>query len=317
MNARDPNDIGNSRPLDRPASTKRRKLKGGGPRPMALEQRIVFDGAGVDGAVAATLLADRAALDAASARDVGSDTTQSTAPAAYAAVSPAPTFAASPREIAFIDKRVPDWQKIIDGLNPAIDVILVDGNEDGLGKMLDAVRNGGDSYSAVHIFSHGSSGSLQVGSSILDTGAIDTEHERLTLLGERLSADADILLYGCDVAADASGVAFIGKLARATGADVAASSDLTGTASKGGDWTLEQQTGHIETAVGLSVEAQGSYTDILADNTAPSFRGTAGDGVVTTSLGPAAALGKIVVVQADGKILVAGESTAPNLDGFF
>ena len=46
--------------------------------------------------------------------------------------------------------------------------------------------------------------------------------------GDALSADADVLLYGCDVAASADGPALVGGLAQLTGADVAASDDHRG-----------------------------------------------------------------------------------------
>ena len=59
---------------------------------------------------------------------------------------------------------------------------------------------------------------------------------------QRLAAGADLLLYGCDVAADALGQQMTGTLAALTGADVAASTDLTGAASRGGNWVLEYRT---------------------------------------------------------------------------
>ncbi len=58
--------------------------------------------------------------------------------------------------------------------------------------------------------------------------------------------NGDLLLYRCDVAAGGAGHAFIDDLATATGADVAASTDLTGGASLGGDWVLEAKSGVVE-----------------------------------------------------------------------
>ena len=58
---------------------------------------------------------------------------------------------------------------------------------------------------------------------------------------------ADILIYGCDVAAGSKGQAFVTALAAATGADIAASTNSTGAISRGGDWVLESTTGAIET----------------------------------------------------------------------
>ena len=42
-----------------------------------------------------------------------------------------------------------------------------------------------------------------------------------------------------------------------TGADVAASDDLTGSAARGGDWLLEQHTGQIEAAVAADARRNG------------------------------------------------------------
>ena len=76
-----------------------------------------------------------------------------------------------------------------------------------------------------------------------------------------LTDDADILFYGCDLAGNAEGQEFISSISAITGADVAASDDLTGAEEKGGDWDLEQHVGEIETAA-LSATA---FEGILAD----------------------------------------------------
>lgn len=62
-----------------------------------------------------------------------------------------------------------------------------------------------------------------------------------------MTGSADLLLYGCDIAAGDGGRQFIAQLARATGADVAASLDDTGTARLAGNWLLEAAAGAIET----------------------------------------------------------------------
>ena len=61
-------------------------------------------------------------------------------------------------------------------------------------------------------------------------------------------------------------------LADLTGADVAASVDLTGDAEKGGDWDLEYTTGSIETELVVSEAFQESFDEVLA-NTAPVLAG--------------------------------------------
>ena len=79
-----------------------------------------------------------------------------------------------------------------------------------------------------------------------------------------MSADGDILLYGCQVGADGAGLAFIQSWAATTGADVAASTNLTGAQNLGGDWVLETRTGNIETAVPFAVDGCSNYASVLA-----------------------------------------------------
>jgi hypothetical protein len=113
---------------------------------------------------------------------------------------------------------------------------------------------------AIHIFSHGAPGQLQLGDSRIDAGALDSHAEALAAMRAALSEHADLLLYGCDVAQGAAGQAFIQALSQAAGADVAASDDLSGAAGRGGDWTLERTTGLIEAAGDLRFPA---YSGIL------------------------------------------------------
>jgi hypothetical protein len=79
----------------------------------------------------------------------------------------------------------------------------------------------------------------------VDHNALQRQSAVLARIGAALSADGDILLYGCDVAADNR--EFIDTLAALTQADVAASTDATGSAVLGGDWLLEANAGPIET----------------------------------------------------------------------
>jgi len=61
-----------------------------------------------------------------------------------------------------------------------------------------------------------------------------------------LTADGDILVYGCDFSAGSAGLAAARILGDITGADIAGSVNDTGAADLGGDWNLETQIGSIE-----------------------------------------------------------------------
>jgi Domain of unknown function (DUF4347)/Beta-propeller repeat len=61
------------------------------------------------------------------------------------------------------------------------------------------------------------------------------------------------------------GRAFVQSLSQLTGADVAASEDLTGNAALGGNWTLEVTTGAIESSLVLSSATRQGYGGVLDD----------------------------------------------------
>ncbi len=172
------------------------------------------------------------------------------------------------REIVFVDAAVPDAQKLIDGLlaqrgaGVDIEVVQLRADADGLAQMTN-VLSGEHHLDAIHIISHGDSGQLTLGNGTIDAQALRDHGDLFAAWRGALSEDADILLYGCNVAEGAAGQAFVAHLASVTGADVAASTDLTGTASVGGNWILEASTGRIEAGLAVGVESQNTWAHTL------------------------------------------------------
>ena len=146
------------------------------------------------------------------------------------------------QQIAFVLDNVTDYQTLVAGIPAGTPVYVLDSNGDVLSQMA-AITSEYSNLGAIHLLSHGSEGALDLGTLNLDTANIDNHAEVLSQIGSSLSENGDILLYGCNVAQN--GVNFIGKLALATGADIAASTDTTGSSDKGGDWTLEAANGSV------------------------------------------------------------------------
>ncbi|NJK70030.1 MAG: DUF4347 domain-containing protein, partial [Microcoleus sp. SU_5_3] len=67
----------------------------------------------------------------------------------------------SVRSIAFIDTGVLDYQILADGVIPGTQVIILDTHRNGLEQIAEALR--GRKFSEIHIISHGTPGSLQLG----------------------------------------------------------------------------------------------------------------------------------------------------------
>ena len=77
-----------------------------------------------------------------------------------------------------------------------------------------------------------------------------------------MSSDADLLFYGCDLAATADGQELMNQIGAAWTVVVAASADLTGHADLGGDCDLQYQTGEVETYVARFVTGQHCYEHV-------------------------------------------------------
>src|SRR5690606_26565247 len=83
----------------------------------------------------------------------------------------------------------------------------------------------------------------------------------LRALRDATRPGADLLLYGCDVAAEDDSLLELIK-ARAH-VDVAASADLTGDERLGGDWELEIRKGRIDASAAFSKTALRDYRHVL------------------------------------------------------
>ena len=189
--------------------------------------------------------------------------------------------------IIFIDSSVNDAGELALGIlehNPQAEIIILDAEHDGIEQISRALE-GRENISALHIISHGAAGMLQIGSSRLDAITLASHAPSISAWQSALTADADLMLYGCDLAADSSGRELVDQLARLTGADVAASTDLTGSAPLGGDWELEYQQGKVETATVLNANTQTSWTGILAVRADSSTTNSANYQGATTSDG--------------------------------
>ena len=174
-------------------------------------------------------------------------------------------------QLLFVDSKVKDYQNLTETTNSDTEVIVLKGDRDGIEQITETLKKR-ENVAAVHILSHGATASVQIGATELNLSNIETYRNYLeewfALPAEansnsQITAKPEILLYGCNVAATEAGIAFVQKLSHITGAEVAASDNLTGNAALGGDWELEVSTGKIETALAFSAEAREAYSGVL------------------------------------------------------
>lgn len=198
----------------------------------ALEARQLFDGAAI--------------AETAQHHDASSDAPQDSARDAFHPVTVDHAASAQPtasKEVFVIDSQIKNWQSLVAQLPQNSKVVVIREGSSGLSQLNQALADE-KQISAIHIYSHGMSDEITLGSDIITSQSVATLQPQLQALGDKLSADGDILLYGCSVTRNDT--ALVSQLAAFTHADVAASSDATGSRDAGGDWVLETAVGTIE-----------------------------------------------------------------------
>ncbi len=178
-----------------------------------------------------------------------------------------PAQNAAATEIVFIEASVEGLDTLADSSDPSTEIFLLDSGGDGI-KQIANTLSGRSDIDALHILSHGKPGELHLGVTRFNAESMTGRHAAdLRVISAALSDNADILIYGCDFAAGREGRKATEQLSRSTGADIAASVNLTGHAALGADWILESSTGPIETKVAVDEGAQASWLATLPIDT--------------------------------------------------
>ncbi|MEM9409871.1 MAG: DUF4347 domain-containing protein, partial [Planctomycetota bacterium] len=206
-------------------------------------------------------------------------------------------------ELIVVDQSVEGYEQFVDDIlkqddpNTQYEIAFLDSSSDGVKQISQIFQQSGEdkSYQAVHLVTHGSDATLNLGQTQMDGSNIHGYASELIQWQSSLTEDADFLIYGCEVGATEAGENFIQEIADLTGTDVAASDDLTGHASLGGDWEFEIIVGDVQTDSAFSEELEVSWTSTLDDD----------DDVVrsTSQSSPTDAVGRQIGIADDGSVV--------------
>ena len=237
---------------------------------LALEPRIVFDGAGVDTAL--TLTAQNDSQD-------GSEADAPNANIAEIAGLTGNDTQFNTTEIAFIDMRLADAQELANSLRDDVLVVYIDPAKSGVSQVTQAL-SAFENIEAVHLFTHGDANGFRLGDALITGDSVEQNAEGFAAWKGYLSNDADILFYGCNLAETAEGQALLNTIGELTSADISASTDLTGAANLGGDWDLEYNTGAINSSLAITALGQQAYSAVLAGVPEATITGPASDPLI-------------------------------------
>ncbi|NJL01778.1 MAG: CHAT domain-containing protein [Spirulinaceae cyanobacterium SM2_1_0] len=237
----------------------------------------------------------------------------------------------APVALTFLDITVPDYTMLLYGGKTGTTTIAITPEESGITTMTGAILASGltNPIAEVHVVSEGNAGNFWLGKDFVSADNINQYREQLQSWAGGLSESADILLYSCFTALGSIGEALLAAIATETRADVAASTNLTGSAALGGDWQLEASTGSIEAGLAFESSVLSNYTDTLAlftvangnDSGAGSLRNTlaatqsaANPGADTIRFAPGVALISLTTAELNitggfGDLTITGQGT--------
>ncbi len=168
-------------------------------------------------------------------------------------------------ELLFVDASLygsDEFMEEVTHFGDSFEVFVLDPERNGIEQVASVLQDR-QGVTALHLLTHGTQDAFRLGDVWLQTTNLQDYASELSAWGESLAADADLLVYACNVAASSAGQSLIDQLAVAVGADVAASTNQTGSEMFGGDWTLEYQTGRIETTAAVSALFQEQWNNLL------------------------------------------------------
>jgi hypothetical protein len=175
-------------------------------------------------------------------------------------------------EILIADASVLDLNVLLNGINPNIEVKLIQEGEDGIGQILKAIADPG--LKTLHILAHGAPGQINLG------GRTITATDFRCRFDGAAERNLDIAFWSCHAGAGDAGQSFVQAVAETTGARVVAANSLVGNAGKGGSWLL------AGTVAPFSANAQKAFDGVLAiitgtaANLAAGIGWKAGDAVI-------------------------------------
>ncbi|MEO1210497.1 MAG: DUF4347 domain-containing protein [Cyanobacteria bacterium J06638_20] len=174
-----------------------------------------------------------------------------------------PTLSCQKRaEIAIFDAQIDDLFTLLNGLRPGIEAFVLHPREDGLAQ-ISAILASRKEICTLHLISHGAPGQLFMGR--LPITAEDLTIKTLNQWQQSFSSNAEILIYGCNVAAGVAGRALISQLYTLTGMNVAASSTPTGNATLGGNWNFEITSSDFTPTMAFDAAGVIAYAGLLAN----------------------------------------------------
>ncbi|MBF2078919.1 MAG: DUF4347 domain-containing protein [Synechococcales cyanobacterium T60_A2020_003] len=165
--------------------------------------------------------------------------------------------------LVVVDSGLDNYQHLAAGVLEGAEVLVLDQHQDGIAQITQFLQTHQDIH-ALHILSHATPGVLALGTTHLSLLNLGNYAQSLQAWSNTLSSQAEIWLYGCQLAATDLGRSLVQRIAHLTQPAIAASDTLTGVSALGGDWNLAVQTAPIKTRPALAEHTMATYAAVMA-----------------------------------------------------
>lgn len=125
----------------------------------------------------------------------------------------------SPQSLVVVDAAVNNYQYLLASPLMGMDVHILTGQEDGM-TQLQALLPQYRCLSRLHLICKGAPGLIQLGTTLLSEANLWAYADDLRQWRHCLSGDAEIFIYGCDLASTRVGQAFVSWLGLLTSAGI-------------------------------------------------------------------------------------------------
>ncbi|MCA9151700.1 MAG: DUF4347 domain-containing protein, partial [Planctomycetales bacterium] len=191
-------------------------------------------------------------------------------------------------DLVIVDGHLADLASLLSslqetGLDDGFELVVLDDGLDGIEQLTQILSQHHD-LRGLHIVSHGDANGIQLGSTWLDLNTLTQREANILDWRQAFAENADLFLYGCRLAESDAGVELLESLHELLSADIAASTDLTGNSSLGGDWDLEYQLGEIDShAIDLGDTWQGVLNTYYVTSTNDSGAGSLRQAIIDSN----------------------------------
>jgi N-acetylneuraminic acid mutarotase len=194
--------------------------------------------------------------------------------------------------VVFFESNVAGVEVLRQGLGQGTEAVVLDSTGNGLREMA-AFLQDRHNLESIGVVAHGASGTLLLGTGVLDAQSLDSYAPELAAIKSALAPGGELDLWSCDVAAGQGGETLVHDLAAATGAGVAAADHVVGSSALGGSWKLDVQVGGARGDVPFGTGALKGFHELLGVWSSGAAMATAREFETATLLN-------------NGKVLVAG-----------